>query len=88
MWRAAGLAVIVYLCGYPALDGYRPAALDAPLRAFYDQVNRAGEDGRRMLGNANSARSSYIRSYMAGAEKQLSAVPWRRSMGQNPAPTE
>ncbi len=80
MWRSLGLAAIVYLCGYPFFDGYRPAALDRPLRTFYQQVNRAGDDGRRMLANVNYARSTYVRAYMARAQKQLGTVSWRHPL--------
>lgn len=74
MWRALCTAAIIYACGHPGLDGYRPAALDAPLHAFYQQVNQAGMEGRKVLASANSARAGYIKSYMGRAEKQLSGV--------------
>jgi hypothetical protein len=74
MWRALCAAVIVYGCGYPGLDGYRPAALDAPLHAFYQQVNQAGVEGKKVLASANSARAGYIKAYMGRAEKQLRTV--------------
>jgi hypothetical protein len=71
MWRTLAVAAIFYGVGYPGLDGYRPAALDAPLQAFYQQVNRAGLEGQKVLENVNSARASYFRAYMGRAEKQL-----------------
>jgi len=74
MWRALCAAAIVYGCGYPGLDGYRPAALDAPLHAFYEQVNKAGAEGQKVLANANSARATYIKAYLGRAEKQLRAA--------------
>jgi hypothetical protein len=71
MWRSIYLAAIVYGCGHPVLDGYRPAVLDAPLQAFYQQVNRAAQEGQKVLASANDARAGYVRAYMATAEKQL-----------------
>jgi hypothetical protein len=56
MWRSLIVAAIAYGCGHPALDGYCPAALDAPLQAFYQQVNKAGQEGQKVLASANDAR--------------------------------
>jgi hypothetical protein len=75
MWRSLCVAAIVYGGGYPGLDGYRPAALDAPLHAFYQQVNKAGLEGQRVLASANDARASYLKTYMVRAEKQLRSAP-------------
>jgi hypothetical protein len=74
MWRGLCTAAIIYGCGHPGLDGYRPAALDAPLHAFYQQVNQAGAEGQKVLASANSARVEYINSYVRRAEKQLRNV--------------
>jgi hypothetical protein len=74
MWRVLVVAAVFYALGYPALDGYRPAALDAPLQAFYQQVNRAGQEGQKALASINSARASYFKAYMGRAEKQLRAA--------------
>jgi hypothetical protein len=80
MWRTILLAAAVYVCGYPALDGYRPQTLDAPLQAFYRQINRAGQEGRAALETANIARANYFRAYMARAEKQLKSGDWKPSL--------
>jgi hypothetical protein len=74
MWRSLLVALIVYGCGIPALDGYRPAALDAPLQAFYQQINKAGQEGQRALASLNEARAGYLKAYMRRAEKQLRAA--------------
>jgi hypothetical protein len=74
MWRSVCLAAIVYGCGHPGLDGYRPAPLDVPLQAFHQQVNKAGQEGLRALESVNEARASYFKAYMASAEKQLRAA--------------
>jgi hypothetical protein len=74
MWQSLCVAAIAYGCGHPVLDGYRPAALDAPLQAFYQQVNKAGQEGQRVLASANDARASYVKAYMGRAERQLRAV--------------
>jgi hypothetical protein len=68
------MAAIAYGCGHPGLDGYRPALLDAPLQAFYQQVNKAGQEGQKMLASANNARASYLKAYLGRAEKQLRAA--------------
>jgi len=71
MWRSVYMAAIAYACGAPGWDGYRPAALDRPLQAFYQQVNRAAGQGHALLVAANAARSAYVKAYLARAEKQL-----------------
>jgi hypothetical protein len=71
MWRSLYMAAIVYACGAPGWDGYRPAALDRPLQIFYQQVNVAVAQGSTLLVAANAARSVYARAYVARAGKQL-----------------
>jgi hypothetical protein len=75
MWRSVCIALIVYGCGNPALKGYRPAALDVPLQAFYQQVNKAGKEGQKALASLNEARAGYFKAYMGRAEEQLRAGP-------------
>jgi hypothetical protein len=74
MWRTLIVAAIFYGFGYPGLEGYRPAALNTALQAFYQQVNRAGQEGQKALASLNSARASYLKAYMGRAEKQLRAA--------------
>ena len=71
MWRIFCVVAIVYGCGHPGLDGYRPVALDVPLQTFYQQVNKAAQDGQRMLVSANESRAGYFKAYMGRASKQL-----------------
>ena len=75
MWRALFstlcVAAIFYGFGNPGLDGYRPAALDAALQAFHQQVNSAAQEGQRTLTSVNEARASYFKAYMGRAGKQL-----------------
>ena len=71
MWRTLGVAAIFYAWGNPGLDGVRPAALDAPLQAFYKQVNKAGQEGQKAFESVNKARASYFKTYMGRAERQL-----------------
>jgi hypothetical protein len=74
MWRGFLAAGIVYACGHPSFDGYRPAALNMPLQQFYQQINAAAHDGKLALASVNDARVRYVRSYVARAEKQLRAA--------------
>jgi hypothetical protein len=78
MWRGLGVVAIVYGVvygvGHPGLDGFRPAALDAPLQAFYQQVNKAALEGQRLLLSANELRASYFKAYVGRAKKQLHAA--------------
>jgi hypothetical protein len=74
MWRSLCAAAIVYGCGHPGLDGYRPAALDAPLHAVYRQVNKAGQEGQKVLASASSAGTGYFKAYMGRAGQQLRAA--------------
>jgi hypothetical protein len=71
MWRSLYMAALAYACGAPGWDGYRPAAVDRPLQIFYQQINVAATQGRTLLVAANAARSTYVKAYLARAEKQL-----------------
>ena len=78
MWRTLCstlcVAAAFYGFGNPWLDGYRPAALDAALQAFHQQVNSAAQEGQRTLTSVNEARASYLKAYIGRAEKQLRAA--------------
>jgi hypothetical protein len=74
MWRGLCAAAIIYGCGHPGLDGYRPAVLDAPLHAFHQQVNKAGQEGQKVLASASSMGAGYFKAYMGRAEQQLRAA--------------
>jgi hypothetical protein len=69
MWRGILAAVMVYGCGHPTLEGYRPAVLNVPLQAFYNQVNMAAREGETVL--MSGARLQYVRAYINIAERQL-----------------
>jgi hypothetical protein len=71
MRRSLCTAAIAYGCGYPILDGYRPALVDLPLQAFHRQVDLAAEEGGRAFVSLNRAREVYVKAYLARAEKQL-----------------
>jgi hypothetical protein len=77
MWRTLCVAAIAYGYGTPGLDGYRPTALDAPLQAFYQQVNKAGQEGQKTLADINFARASYFKAFMRGAGQQLRGTDLR-----------
>jgi hypothetical protein len=55
------LAALLYGYGHPGFDGYRPAALDRPLRNFHHAVDTTAIDTRRALvaldDNARSVRN-------------------------------
>ena len=61
-------------CGYPGWTGIVGCAR-APLHAFYQEVNKAGLKGMKVLTSANDARASYLKAYMGRAEKQLRSEP-------------
>jgi hypothetical protein len=71
MWRGLIAAAIVYGSGHPTFDGYRPAPLDRPLQAFYQEVNSAAGESRRALAKMDDARIEFMRTYIDRAEKQL-----------------
>jgi hypothetical protein len=72
MWKAVLTATIVYAYGHPHFDGYRPAALDRPLQAFYVEVNQSAHDGRRVLATLDDARAMrYLKGYIERMEEQL-----------------
>jgi hypothetical protein len=76
MWRSLSIAAtagVVYGCGHPSLDGYRPAVLDKPLQAFHLQVNKAAIEGQRLLYGLNVAGARYAKIYWGQAERQLHA---------------
>ncbi len=72
MWRTLIAAALVYGCGHPYLDGYRPAVLDRPLQAFYLEVNNAARDGQKVLATLDDARAMrYLKGYIAHMDAQL-----------------
>ena len=72
MWKAVLTATIVYAYGHPYFDGYRPAALDAPLQAFHVEVNQSARDGQRVLATLDDARAMrYLRGYVERMDEQL-----------------
>jgi hypothetical protein len=73
MWRALVAAALAYACGHPKLEGYRPAVLNAPLQAFYQQVNLAAHVGEVALTSLGRGQSRYVNDYVTRAERQLRA---------------
>jgi hypothetical protein len=72
MWRAFMTAWIVYGCGHPSLEAYRPAVLDRPLQAFYETVNTAARDGRKAIASIDDSRwMRYLKDYVAEMEQRL-----------------
>ncbi|HEV2898709.1 MAG TPA: hypothetical protein VGX71_12910 [Pseudaminobacter sp.] len=72
MWKAVLTATIVYAYGHPCFDGYRPAALDAPLQAFHVEVNQSARDGQRVLARLDDARAMrYLKGYIEQMDQQL-----------------
>jgi hypothetical protein len=72
MWRAVISAWIVYGCGHPSLEGYRPAMLDRPLQSFHETVNAAARDGRKAIASIDDSRwMRYLKDYVAEMEVRL-----------------
>ena len=64
MWRGVLAAVLVYACGHPALEGYRPDWLERPLQGFYQEVQKAASNGRFALASFDHERvAAYIRVF-------------------------
>jgi hypothetical protein len=75
MWRSVIVAAVIYGYGHPGFDGYRPGALDRPMQSFYQEVNNAAQDGKRVLTTLDDARSMrYLKSYVERMETQLRDV--------------
>ena len=73
MFRILVTAAVLCGSGHPSLDGYRPVALDRPLRELHRDINRAAAEGRRALKFFDDART--VRHF-TGALNQLNAM-WR-----------
>ena len=72
MWRTLIAASLVYGCGHPSLDGYRPAVLDRPLQSFYQDVNSTARDGQKVLATLDDYRCMrYLKGYIARVDEQL-----------------
>lgn len=72
MWKAVLTAALVYAYGHPHFDGYRPAALDGPLQAFYVEVNTSARDGQRVLATLDDARAMrYLKGYVERMDGML-----------------
>jgi hypothetical protein len=72
MWRVLMTAWIVYGCGHPCLEAYRPAVLDRPLQAFHETVNTAARDGRKAIASIDDSRwMRYLKDYVADMEQRL-----------------
>jgi hypothetical protein len=72
MWRSLFAAAIVYACGHPSLDGYRPGFLDHPFQSFYHEVNTAARNGKTVLMTLDDARCMrYLKVYIEKMDAQL-----------------
>jgi len=72
MWRTLIAASLVYGCGHPSLDGYRPAVLDRPLQSFYQDVNSTARDGQKVLATLDDYRCMrYLKGYITKMDAQL-----------------
>jgi hypothetical protein len=70
MWRVLVTTWIVYGCGHPVLDGYRPPVFDRALQLFHENVNTVVLDGRKGL--ASLGESSVVR-YLKGSVTRVDA---------------
>jgi hypothetical protein len=71
MWRVLVTTWIVYGCGHPVLDGYRPTIFDRPLQSFHENVNTAAQDGKNGLASLSETPLRYLRSYVTRVNAQL-----------------
>ncbi len=72
MWRTLIAASLVYGCGHPNFEGYRPALLDRALQSFHQEVNAAARDGEKVLASIDDTRwMRYLKGSVARAEAQL-----------------
>ena len=70
MFRVLIAIGTAYGLGHPALDGYRPAALDKPLHGFYFDVNTAVSQCEHAVKSFDGARIMY---YLGKAGGQMEA---------------
>jgi hypothetical protein len=72
MWRTLIAATIVYVCGHPALNHFRPAFLNKPLQGFYTDVNLTAQEGRHVLSTLGNSRAvHYLCSSVAFVSSKL-----------------
>jgi len=88
MWRGVLAAVLVYGCGHPALEGYRPDWLERPLQGFYQEVQKAAVSGRYALASFDQDRiAGYIRiftdRFQSEVSKDVQSTKARLSSGQS-----
>ena len=88
MWRGVLAAVLVYGCGHPALEGYRPDWLERPLQGFYQEVQKAAVNGRFALASFDQERvAGYIRiftdRFQSEVSKDVQSTKTRLSSGQS-----
>jgi hypothetical protein len=57
MRRSLLLLALLYAYGDARFEGYRPGALDRPLRNFHYTMDRAWSDGRRAVAVIDDARN-------------------------------
>ena len=72
MWRVLITTWIVYGCGHPVLDGYRPAVFDRPLQSFHENVNTVAQDGKKGLASlGDTSAMRYLKGYVTRVDAQL-----------------
>jgi hypothetical protein len=69
MFRVIIALGAAYGLGHPALDGYRPAALDKPLHGFYFDVNTAFGQCEHVAMKFDGARIMHYLGNIAGQMK-------------------
>jgi hypothetical protein len=72
MWRSVLAGVLVFACGHPSLEGYRPQALNRPLQGFYAEVQKAAESGKQVIANFDNERYLfYVKVFVRKVETEL-----------------
>jgi hypothetical protein len=87
MWRSLITAWIVYGCGHPALEAYRPAVFDRPLQSFHETVNSAARDGKKAIASLEDTRvMRYLKDYIATMDARLRSAARQSSTESGTAP--
>jgi hypothetical protein len=87
MWRSLITAWIIYGCGHPSLEAYRPAIFDRPLQSFHETVNGAARDGKKAIASLDDTRlMRYLKDYVATMNARLRSAVHQQSTDAGSTP--